>query len=140
MDEHQYTRYPVTDDGDKDHVLGYVNVKKMLTDNAVGRKKPLKDSLQRMPYIHETTPLQAALVKMQKERVHIAIVIDEYGGTAGMITMEDILEEIVGEIRDEFDADEVADIQQKSEDLYYINGRVLLSDLEDRFRSDIYRE
>ena len=77
--------------------------------------------------------MQTALVKMQKERVHIAIVIDEYGGTAGMITMEDILEEIVGEIRDEFDADEVADIQQKSEDLYYINGRVLLTDLEERF-------
>lgn len=133
LDNHQYTRYPVTDDGDKDQMLGYVNVKKMLTDNAVGRSKPLKESLQEMPHIHEITPLQDALVKMQKERVHIALVIDEYGGTAGMITMEDILEEIVGEIRDEFDVDEVPDIQQKSEDLYYISGRVLLSDLEERF-------
>ena len=114
-------------------MLGYVNVKKMLTDNAVGRKKPLQESLQEMPYVNESTPLQDTLFKMQKERVHIALVIDEYGGTAGIITMEDILEEIVGDIHDEFDADEVPDIEQKSEDLYYLNGRVLLSDLEERF-------
>ncbi|GIN73760.1 HlyC/CorC family transporter [Bacillus sp. J14TS2] len=133
LEQHQFTRYPVTDDGNKDHILGYVNVKEMLTDHAAGRKKPLKESLQKMTYIHEITPLRDALVKMQKERVHIALVIDEYGGTAGILTMEDILEEIVGEIRDEFDADEVPDIQQKSEKIYHIKGRVLLTELEDRF-------
>jgi len=79
------------------------------------------------------TGLQDALMKMQKARVHIALVADEYGGTAGMITMEDILEEIVGEIRDEFDADEVPDISKTNEADYLINGRVLLKDLEDRF-------
>lgn len=133
LDEHQYTRYPITDDGDKDHVIGYVNVKKMLTDNAVGRRKPLSESLEEMPYVNESTPLQDTLLKMQKERVHIALVIDEFGGTAGMITMEDILEEIVGDIHDEFDVDEVPDIEQKGEDLYYVNGRVLLTDLAERF-------
>ena len=86
-----------------------------------------------MPFVNENTPLQDALLKMQKESVHIAVVLDEYGGTAGIITMEDILEEIVGDIHDEFDADEVPDIEQKSEDLYYLKGRVLLSDLEERF-------
>ena len=133
LDKHQYTRYPIIGDGDKDHVIGYVNVKQMLTDNAVGRRKPLQESLQEMPYVNESTPLQDTLLKMQKERVHIALVIDEFGGTAGIITMEDILEEIVGDIHDEFDADEVPDVEQKSEDLYYLNGRVLLSDLEARF-------
>ena len=133
LDTHQFTRYPITGDGDKDHVIGYVNVKKMLTDNAVGRAKPLQESLQQMPYVNESTPLQDTLLKMQKERVHIALVIDEFGGTAGIITMEDILEEIVGDIHDEFDADEVPDIEQKGEGLYYLNGRVLLSDLEERF-------
>lgn len=133
LDKHQYTRYPVTKHGDKDYILGYINVKKMLTDNAVNRKKRLEESLQKMPHIHEITPLRDVLVKMQKNRVHIALVIDEYGGTAGIITMEDILEEIVGEIRDEFDVDEVPDIEQKSEKVFHMNGRVLLSEIEDRF-------
>ncbi|MMZ66557.1 Hemolysin C [compost metagenome] len=67
---------------------------------------------------------------MQQHRVHMAVVIDEYGGTSGILSMEDVLEEIVGEIRDEFDADERADIQQTADDQYVINGRVLLDDIE----------
>ena len=73
---------------------------------------------------------------MQKDHVHMALVIDEYGGTAGIITMEDILEEIVGEIRDEFDDDEINDIIKTGEDTYQINGRVTLSELEDKFGID----
>lgn len=133
LDQHQYTRYPVTENGDKDAILGYVNVKRMLTDQLANRDKPLKESLQKISHIHEITPLRDVLVNMQKDRVHIALVNDEYGGTAGIITMEDILEEIVGEIRDEFDINEIPDIEQKSEEEFHINGRVLLSDLEDRF-------
>jgi len=131
--EHQYTRYPVTDDGNKDHMIGFANVKEMLTDHAAGRQRHLADSLHELVLIHEITPLQDALLKMQSEGVHIALVIDEYGGTAGLITMEDILEEIVGEIRDEFDADETPDILPISKTLYHINGRVLLEELEQRF-------
>ncbi|NLP51538.1 hemolysin family protein [Bacillus sp. RO1] len=133
LDEHQYTRYPVTEDGDKDNILGFVNVKEMLTNFAAGRAGEMKDFLHELPLIHEVTSLQDALLKMQEEQVHIALVIDEYGGTAGIITMEDILEEIVGEIRDEFDADEVPDIQEIETDLYHINGLVLLTDIEQRF-------
>ncbi|TYS63542.1 HlyC/CorC family transporter [Sutcliffiella horikoshii] len=133
LDEHQYTRYPVTEDGDKDNILGFVNVKEMLTNFAAGRAGEMKDFLHELPLIHEVTSLQDALLKMQEEQVHIALVIDEYGGTAGIITMEDILEEIVGEIRDEFDADEVPDIQEIETDLYHINGLVLLTDIEQQF-------
>jgi CBS domain containing-hemolysin-like protein len=131
--EHQYTRYPVTEDRNKDHMIGFANVKEMLTDHAAGRQRHLADSLHELVLIHEITPLQDALLKMQSEGVHIALVIDEYGGTAGLITMEDILEEIVGEIRDEFDADETPDILPISKTLYHINGRVLLEELEHRF-------
>ena len=81
----------------------------------------------------EVSRISDALVKMQRERVHIALIIDEYGGTAGMITMEDILEEIVGEIRDEFDEDEEPDIVKVEDDIYHINGRVLLDDLNEQF-------
>lgn len=131
--EHNYTRYPVTEDEDKDRIVGFVNVKKMLTHIAAGRDRQLEEFVRNIPVIHEVTGLQEALLKMQSARVHMALVIDEYGGTAGILTMEDILEELVGEIRDEFDADEVADIRKKGEHQYAINGRVLLRELEERF-------
>ncbi|MCI2256035.1 hemolysin family protein [Domibacillus sp. PGB-M46] len=131
--EHNYTRYPVTEDGDKDRIIGVVNVKKMLTHIAAGRERKLEEFVRDLPLVHEVTSIQEALLKMQTARVHMALVIDEYGGTAGIITMEDILEELVGEIRDEFDADEVADIVKKGENQYVINALVLLEELEDRF-------
>ena len=86
-----------------------------------------------LPMISETTRISDALIRMQREHVHISLIIDEYGGTAGILTMEDILEEIVGEIRDEFDDDEVNDVVRLSDNKYQINGRVLLDDLNDQF-------
>ncbi|MDN7245162.1 hemolysin family protein [Planococcus shenhongbingii] len=133
LDENNYTRYPVTEDGDKDRIIGFVSAKKMLPHIVAGRHWQLADFVRELPTVFEQTGLQNALLRMQHAHVHIAVVADEYGGTAGMITLEDILEEIVGEIRDEFDADEQPDISQVSEDQYLINGRVLLKDLEERF-------
>ncbi|ANU28139.1 hemolysin family protein [Planococcus versutus] len=134
--EHQYTRYPVTEKGDKDDILGFINVKEMLTNYTY--QQDLHDSIvvHDIPFVHDMAPIQDVLLKMQKEHVHMAIVVDEYGGTAGVITMEDILEEIVGEIRDEFDEDERDEIKAVDINNYLLNGRVLLSDLEDRFAID----
>src|SRR5690606_32517106 len=136
LDENNYTRYPVTEDGDKDRVRGFVSAKKMLPHIVAGRDWQLEEFILELPTVFEATGLQDALLHMQNARVHIALVADEYGGTAGMITMEDILEEIVGEIRDEFDDDEVPDISPVNDTDYMINGRVLLKDLEDRFGLD----
>ncbi|MGI2328310.1 hemolysin family protein [Planococcus sp. YIM B11945] len=133
LDENNYTRYPVTEEGDKDRIIGFVSAKKMLPHIVAGRPWQLQEFVRELPVIFEMTGLQDALLKMQQARVHIAVVADEYGGTAGMITLEDILEEIVGEIRDEFDADEKPDISKMSQNQYLINGRVLLKDLEERF-------
>lgn len=133
VDEHQYTRFPVTENNDKDHIVGFVNVKEMLTSVVKNRSYELEKGLHLIVLINEQTRLQDAMLKMQLERVHMALVIDEYGGTAGLLTLEDILEEIVGEIRDEFDEDERADIEEDGELQYNINGRLLLEDLEDRF-------
>ncbi|MDN4605680.1 hemolysin family protein [Paenibacillus sp. F6_3S_P_1C] len=133
LDEHNYSRYPVIEDGDKDRIVGVVNVKKILPDMVALKEHQLVDFVREIPYVSEVTSIQDAMIKMQQERVHMAVVVDEYGGTSGIITMEDILEELVGEIRDEFDADEVADIQETGENQYLINGRVLLDELERQF-------
>lgn len=133
LDEHNYSRYPVIEDGDKDRIVGVVNVKKILPDMVALREHQLIDFVREIPFVSEVTSIQDAMIKMQQERVHMAVVVDEYGGTSGIITMEDILEELVGEIRDEFDADEVADIQITGENQYLINGRVLLDELERQF-------
>lgn len=133
MDEHNYTRYPVTETGDKDDIIGFVSSKKMLPHIVAGRKHTLDDFIHEIPSVFEETSLQNSLLIMQNAHVHVALVTDEYGGTAGIITLEDILEEIVGEIRDEFDTDEVADIRKVGDKKYLISGRVLLEDLHNRF-------
>lgn len=133
LDEHNYTRYPVIEGGDKDNIIGVVNVKKMLTLIAAGKTVNMEDFVRDLPFIPEAARIQDALLKMQKEQVHMAIIMDEYGGTSGVITMEDVLEEIVGEIRDEFDEDEDEEIVKSGDHQYMINGRTLLVDLEDQF-------
>ncbi|NGZ77036.1 hemolysin family protein [Saccharibacillus alkalitolerans] len=133
LDENNYTRYPVTEENNKDRIIGVVNAKKMLPHVIAGRARRLEEFIRRIPIVSEATPIQEAMLKMQQERMHIALVVDEYGGTAGIVTMEDVMEELVGEIRDEFDADEIAEIRQTGEREYVISGRVLLDELEKRF-------
>ncbi len=133
LDANYYTRYPVTTDDDKDQIIGMVNAKKMLPHMINQTTRKLQDFIRPLPFIAESLSIQEAMLQMQQKRVHMALVVDEYGGTAGLLTMEDVLEELVGEIRDEFDADEVNDIRPVGEGQYLINGRVLLDDLERRF-------
>ncbi|WP_316569357.1 hemolysin family protein [Neobacillus sp. YIM B06451] len=128
----RYTRYPVVD-GDKDHILGFINVKEFLTANFTKKLNPEQMNLHMFinPVIYaiETIPIHDLLIKMQKQRTHIAILIDEYGGTSGLVTFEDIIEEIVGEIRDEFDEDEVPNIRKLSEDHYIFDAKLLIEDV-----------
>ncbi|AIC93071.1 hemolysin family protein [Shouchella lehensis] len=133
MDRYNYTRYPVIEDGDKDNILGVVNAKKMLQAIVAGKDVSIKSYMRELPFIFEATSIQDVMHKMQKEKVHMAVIIDEFGGTAGLVTMEEVIEELVGEIRDEFDRDEESDIEQVGPNDYLINGRVLLNDLEEQF-------
>jgi CBS domain containing-hemolysin-like protein len=131
--EEKFTRYPIID-GDKDHIIGLVNIKEVMTD-LIGNEKLSTETLENYtrPIIRviETIPIHDLLVKMQKDRVHMAILMDEYGGTSGLVTVEDILEEIVGEIRDEFDMDEVPMIRKIKEKHYIIDSKVLVSEVND---------
>ena len=132
ISEERYTRYPIYE-GDRDNILGFLNIKDFLTLGMKNRIQSETFTLQNFinPVICtiETTPIHDLLQKMQKERTHIAILLDEYGGTSGMVTVEDILEELVGEIRDEFDDDEIPEIRRIGEDHYIIYSKVLLDDV-----------
>ncbi|MGD6794565.1 hemolysin family protein [Metabacillus indicus] len=130
MSMEKYTRYPVVN-GDKDHVLGMINLKEIFTDifslsEEERKKSTIEKYIRPVIQVIESIPIHDLLIKMQKERVHMAILVDEYGGTAGLVTVEDIIEEIVGEIRDEFDQDEVPEVQKKGEGHYLLDGKVLI--------------
>ncbi len=97
--------------------------------------------LMRKPYYtHEHKSTSELLVEMRNEHVNIAIVLDEYGSAAGMITMEDLLEEIVGEIRDEYDDDEVDVIRKLSDNEYEVDGKANLDDIDDRLHLNLNSE
>ncbi|WP_102271952.1 hemolysin family protein [Cytobacillus massiliigabonensis] len=138
----RYTRYPVTG-GDKDNILGLINVKEILTD-CIRKKcedeKPVVQYIKPIIRVIETIPIHDLLVKMQKERSHMAILFDEYGGTAGLVTAEDILEEIVGEIRDEFDADELPFVQKIDQDHYILDAKLLISETNDLLGTNLNEE
>jgi CBS domain containing-hemolysin-like protein len=142
MAEENFTRYPVID-GDKDHVIGMVNIKELFTE-MIDRNNQAASTIDRYvrPIIRviDSIPIHDLLLKMQKERIHMAILMDEYGGTSGLVTVEDILEEIVGDIRDEFDLDEVPDVRKLKEDHYIIDAKVLVSEVNDLLGLDINDE
>ncbi|MDR9794455.1 hemolysin family protein [Aeribacillus pallidus] len=130
----KFTRYPVID-GDKDHVIGLINIKEVFTEissyDNLNTEKSIDDFVRPIIQVIESIPIHDLLLKMQKERIHMAILYDEYGGTSGLVTVEDILEEIVGEIQDEFDEDKKPIIQQINHDRALVDGRILISEIND---------
>lgn len=135
----KYTRYPITD-GDKDHIIGFVNIKELLTGLVFGKElntDTLRAYIRPIIRVIDTIPISKLLIKMQREQVHIAILMDEYGGTSGLVTVEDIVEEIVGEIRDEFDLDEIPLIRQVSDNHYILDAKVLVSEINELLSIDM---
>ncbi|MCD7035768.1 hemolysin family protein [Metabacillus sp. GX 13764] len=134
MKNERYTRYPVQD-GEKDNIIGVINVKELFQALYESRElegvKDLTQLMRPVIMVIETVYIHDLLIRMQKERIHIAILVDEYGGTAGLVTVEDILEEIVGEIQDEFDADELPYIQKLGENRYVVDGKALIEEIND---------
>ena len=108
IEEFEYTRYPVMDmTKRKNDVIGFINTKEMLTDIAVGRSNDVKAFIHEMPRFKQTTAIKEVFLKMQQTRKHMGVVTDGKGIIIGLVTMEDILSEIVGEIHDEDDIDMV---------------------------------
>lgn len=140
--EFRYTRIPVYKDT-TDNVIGIINMKDLLFyDQNVEFK--VTDFLRPAFYTYEYKKLSELMLEMKKDSVNIIIVLDEYGASAGLITLEDLLEEIVGEIRDEYDFDEEDDIKTVNEDEFVVDGLTKIDDfnenllLNDEICSDDY--
>ena len=127
--ESGHTRFPICD-GDLDHVIGLINIKDVIwaledSDNLIN----LYDLKRPILYVPESVTSDQLLREFQTKKIHMAIVINEFGTTAGLVSMEDVIEELVGEIQDEFDQ-ELPKISKRSENSYIVDGTATLRDVE----------
>ena len=136
--ESMYTRLPVYQD-DKDNIIGVINIKDfILTENP--KTFQVKDILRDAHYTYEYKKVADLLIEVREKTTSVTFVLNEYGATVGMITLEDLLEEIVGEIRDEYDADEEELIQKKGERSWLVEGSMKLDDINDELGTDLDSE
>lgn len=128
--EEKYTRLPVYAEN-RDNVIGIVNLKDLVFYSGSKEDFNIKDIMREPYFTYEYKKTSELLIEMQRESIALAIVLDEYGATAGLITIEDILEEIVGEIRDEYDEDEEDCIKKVSDNEYIVDGNTKLDDINE---------
>lgn len=135
-----FSRLPVYSE-DSDNVVGIINIKDLLFLEEKDKANFQIESLMREPFFtYEYKKTSDLLTEMRDRSIPMAIVLDEYGATAGLITLEDLLEEIVGEIRDEYDTDEIDLIKQLSTRVYSIEGATKLDDLNDYLEDNMSEE
>ena len=127
--ETNHTRYPLCID-DKDHIIGIIHLRDLMDlELCNAEKKELKSIMREILVVPEGMSVAKLLQIMRRKRIHLSVVIDEFGGTAGLVALEDILEEIVGDIQDEHDAVIQAEIQRMPDDSYEFDGRVLFDEV-----------
>ncbi|MEG6511600.1 hemolysin family protein [Desulforamulus ruminis] len=124
----EHTRFPLID-GDSDHVVGLVHIKDLFRLQSGSTMDQVKRNIMMVP---EGIPLDRLLRQFQQNHEHMAVVVDEYGGTSGIITMENVLEELVGEIQDEFDQ-ECPQVTTEKEGTFIVDGRMLLEEASEMF-------
>ena len=139
MLENNYSRYPVFDD-DLDNIVGILYFKDFVKAYLQDKNQTIEQIMVEPTFVHPTKNISELFKRMQKEKIHMVIVVDEYGQTEGIIAMEDILEEIVGEIHDEYDEKEDDMFRQISEQEYIIEGSMNLDDINDRLETDLVSE
>ena len=131
-----HTRVPVYT-GDIDNIVGVLYAKDMLHLSGAGQSAPIGDLVRKPFFVPETKALDDLLKEFKARKVHIAVVLDEYGGTAGIVTIEDVIEEIVGEIADEYDQSEPVLMQRIDERTIEADGRMYIDDLNDALDLEI---
>lgn len=123
-----HTRFPLAEDGELDHVTGLIHIKDIFRSD--GEPESFESIRREIAFVPDTMRLDRLLRRMRVERSHMAAVLDEYGGVSGIVTMENVIEEIVGEIQDEFDL-EAPELVQVEESVYEVSGLMLVQDLEE---------
>lgn len=134
-----YTRYPVCGK-DKDDLRGFIHIRDLYNQKLLENKIDISKILRKITYVSENELTSRVLEKLRKDRVQMAIVVDEYGGTSGIITVEDILEEIVGEIQDEFDEDEELDIKKLNDGSYVVQGTATITEINKELNIEIEKD
>ena len=124
--DNRYSRFPVIGK-DKDDIKGYINLRDLLSED---KETSIESFIRDIPKVYESTPIKTVLALLQKQKSPIAVVLDEYGGVSGILTLEDILEELVGQIQDEYD-NEVQTKIRKGKKRWIIEGDVHIEEVED---------
>ncbi|WP_026512465.1 HlyC/CorC family transporter [Butyrivibrio sp. NC2007] len=137
--ENMYTRIPVYEGNEQDNIIGLINVKDLILLQDKENFK-ISDHLRKAYYTYEFKKTADLLVEMREKSQNVAFVLSEYGATVGMITLEDLLEEIVGEIRDEYDSDEINLIKNMGGRRYLVEGNMKLDDINDELGTDLDSE
>ena len=135
-----HTRVPIYE-GNIDNIVGLVYAKDLLPE--IGKNPAdfkLRDKIRKAYFVPETKPLRSLLHEFQNQKLHIAVVLDEYGGTAGIVTLEDILEELVGEIADEYEETPTQPAKKIDENTIEADARTSVDDLNDEFQLDLPEE
>jgi magnesium and cobalt transporter len=131
MVEHGHSRVPVYRET-QDDVIGFVHVKDMLGPAADRRPAKLPAMLRKVLFVAPSVPILDLLVQMRQARTHIAMVVDEFGGIDGLVTIEDVIEEIVGEIEDEFDESDAPSLTERADGSLIADARAPIEELEER--------
>ncbi|WP_029230742.1 HlyC/CorC family transporter [Butyrivibrio sp. VCB2006] len=137
--EEMYTRIPVYEGNEQDNIIGLINVKDLILIEDKDNFK-IKDYIRKAYYTYEFKKTADLLMEMREKSQNVAFVLSEYGTTVGMITLEDLLEEIVGEIRDEYDSDEAQFIKNLGDNKYLVEGNMKLDDINDALGTDLDSE
>ena len=130
------SRFPVYDE-DIDDIIGVLNTRNFLLNRFSTPRKTTRQLMLKPYLVPETVPADTLFSNMQKQKIHFAVVVDEYGGMSGIVTMEDLLEEIVGNIYDEFDPKEDVEIEKLEDNLWRVNGTVALDTLADELEMEL---
>jgi magnesium and cobalt exporter, CNNM family len=131
MIESSFSRMPVYEE-DLERIIGIVHIKELLRAQEQGQTASLRDFLHPAYFVPDSMQISHLLRELQVRRAHMAVVVNEFGTVIGLATIEDVLEEIVGEIRDEFDVDEEQPVREIGEGVLLVEGGVTLSDLKEQ--------
>ncbi len=137
--DEMYTRIPVYEGGEQDNIIGLINIKDLILVEDKDNFK-ITDHLRKAYYTYEYKKTADLLMEMRAKTQNVAFVLSEYGTTVGMITLEDLLEEIVGEIRDEYDLDEAQLIKDLGDNRFLVEGNMKLDDINDALGTDLDSE